>query len=131
MTTKKSKSVFIFPSIFKIAAGAGLALALSGCVDQTPQPGPAHLQYAATHGIATTLPDLQEGRTLVLRKCAGCHSSYRFKNGTPEGWPAIMDSMALEAKLTPHQDSLIRNYLLIISGHRQDSLAALKATKSS
>ena len=124
---KNSKPAFVFPSISRIAAGVSLALAIAGCVDPTPRPGPAHLQYAEAHEIRTTLAELQEGRGLVLRKCSGCHSAYRFKKGSPENWPAIMDSMAREAKLTPRQDSLIRNYLLVVSGRRQDSLAALKA----
>lgn len=127
---KKSKPAFTFPFIFKIAAGAGLALALASCVNYTPQPAAVHLQYAETHGIPTSLGNLQEGRGLVLRKCSGCHSYRRFKKGTPDGWPAIMDSMSREAKLTPRQDSLIRTYLIVVSGHMQDSLAALKAPKT-
>ena len=123
-------SRLISKSLLKNKAGFCLALFLSACMNNAPPPTASHLQYAEAHGYKTTLADLQEGRALVLRKCEGCHSLYRFKKGSPEKWPAIMDSMSIQAKLTPRQDTLIRTYLIVVSGHLRDSLTAAKAMKA-
>jgi len=132
---KKSKCACISRLISKthLKNGAGLcfALLLSACMNNAPAPGAGHLQYAEAHGFKTTLAELQDGRDLVLRKCEGCHSLYRFRKASPEKWPVIMDSMSIQAKLTPQQDTLIRTYLIVVSGHLRDSLAAVKALKDS
>lgn len=132
---KKWKRACISPSISntrvknRAGLGLGLALLLSACMNNAPPPGAGHLQYAEKHGYKTTLTELQEGRELVLRKCEGCHSLYRFRKASPEKWPVIMDSMSIQAKLTPRQDTLIRTYLIVVSGHLRDSLDALKTVK--
>ena len=116
--------------ISRSAAGLSLAFLLLSCAT-LPQPGESHLRYAERHGYVTTLPDLLEGRQLMVQKCTGCHSLPRIlnKRHNPETWPAIMDSMRVEAKLSSHQDSLIRTFILVASGQRRDSLAALKLAK--
>ncbi|HAO99940.1 MAG TPA: hypothetical protein DCQ83_07860 [Fibrobacteres bacterium] len=131
---KKWKPAFISRFISNLrrgAAGFGFAAILFACAGTIPEPGDNHLHYAAAHGYSTSLENLREGRALMLRKCDGCHSFPRIKRYAPEKWPAIMDSMRIEAKLSSHQDTLIRNYLMIASGNLRDSLAAVTAAKHS
>ena len=132
---KKWKRVCTSPSIsssaiFKSVAGFILAFLLFACTS-IPEPGQNHVRYAQQHGLDTSLADLQEGRRLMVNKCSGCHSVPRVlnKRHTPETWPIILDSMRIQAKLTPHQDTLIRTFIMVASGERRDSLAALKASK--
>src|SRR4051812_42949533 len=104
MIMKKWKPASIFPSISRPRLGWAGGLLLLACAGNVPEPGENHLRYAEKHGYSTTLEDLREGRALVLRKCEGCHSLYRMNRITPEKWPQVMDSMRVEAKLSPRQD---------------------------
>jgi hypothetical protein len=110
-------------------AGYGVALSLLACAGSPPMPGENHLRYAEQHGYVTTLPELEQGRSLFLQKCDRCHFQPRIKRRGPEKWPAIMDKMRLKAELSSRQDTLIRTYLMVASGNLRDSLATLKAPK--
>jgi hypothetical protein len=110
--------------------GCGFALSLLACAGSAPVPGQNQLQYAEAHGYATTLPQLEQGRDIFLQKCDGCHFMPRVKRHAPEKWPAIMDKMRLNAKLSATQDTLVRTYLMVASGNLRDSLAAAKTLKA-
>ena len=100
---------------------------LVACAVHIPEPGENHVRWAGEHGMTATLQELSEGRRLVVLKCDGCHAPPRFKRIAPKDWPAIMDSMRVNAELSAREDSLIRNYVTVASGWWRDSLAALRA----
>ena len=45
-------------------------------------------------------------------KCHGCHRLYPPNRVAPEKWPALMEKMAVKAKLTPEGQQAILAYLL-------------------
>ena len=98
------------------------AAMLLACAGNVPEPGESHVQWAQAHGQPSSLEELREGRQMLVQKCGGCHSLPRLRRYAPEKWPAIMDSMRVEAKLYPREDSLIRAYLTAASGQLRDSL---------
>jgi hypothetical protein len=104
---------------------------LCACAGLIPAPGAGHVRWARSHGYPDDLAGLQEGRRLFVQKCDGCHALPRPKEYEPREWPAWMDSMRVVFReegfdFPPRQDSLIRNYLAVASGHWRDSQAARK-----
>jgi len=124
---KSSKRVcfsLCISSRFVWMATAGLILL--ACAVHIPEPSENHVRWAGEHGMTATLPELSEGRRLVVLKCDGCHSLPRLKRYAPKDWPAVMDSMRVNAELSAREDSLIRAYVTVASGWWRDSLAALR-----
>ncbi|HEX5064445.1 MAG TPA: hypothetical protein VFV99_33950 [Kofleriaceae bacterium] len=61
------------------------------------------------------LAELQQGRKLLLGKCAGCHKTPMPNDHTRAEWPKMLDEMADRAKLDTMQRSLIEKYLVVMS----------------
>lgn len=61
------------------------------------------------------LADLQQGRKLLLAKCAGCHKTPMPSDYAPADWPKHVDDMAPKAKLDETQRQLIERYLITMS----------------
>ena len=80
-----------------IAAAAALLAALA-CASSAPPPEGS--------------PETETGRTLYGAKCHGCHRLYPPNRVAPEKWPALMEKMAVKAKLTPEEQQAILAYLL-------------------
>ena len=59
------------------------------------------------------LADLQEGRTLLMAKCGGCHTVPTPEEQTAAAWPKKLDDMATRARLTPVEQQLIQLYLVV------------------
>ena len=56
-------------------------------------------------------PSLEPARALYSAKCGGCHRLRQPSKIDARKWPAILDRMAVKAKLTPEQKSLIDAYV--------------------
>jgi hypothetical protein len=69
---------------------------------------------AARANIA--LADLQQGRTLLLGKCGGCHVAPLPTARKINQWPAELDDMGGRAKLDSTQRQLIEQYLITMAG---------------
>lgn len=80
-------------------------LAVAGC---TPSPPHATAADAARANVA--LAELQEGRTIVVGKCGGCHKPPM--PGDP--WQRVMTDMAARAKLDGNQRHLAEQYLSVM-----------------
>lgn len=109
---------------------AGLLAGLIGCAGYFPQPAEHHSPYAARLGYPATLADLHEGRRLFVMKCDGCHGLPGIQKFGTTKWVRWLDSMKVEAELSPREDTLVRAYVLAASGWLQDSLAAEREAKS-
>ena len=66
------------------------------------------------------LAELQQGRKLLLGKCAGCHKTPMPNDHTPGEWPKMIAEMADRAKLDSRQTKLIEKYLVVMNT-RDDS----------
>jgi len=67
---------------------------------------------ACASALPPASPETEEGRTLYAGKCHGCHRLYAPTRVTPEKWPALMDKMAVKAKLSPDEERRILEYVL-------------------
>jgi len=92
-----AKSLVKLPAL-GIAAVAALLAALA-CASSAPPPPEGS-------------PGTETGRTLYGAKCHGCHRLYPPNRVAPEKWPALMEKMAVKAKLTPEEQQAILSYLL-------------------
>ena len=61
------------------------------------------------------LAELQDGRTLVVRKCGNCHAPPVPKDKTAGEWPKQLDEMALRANLDTKQRFLIQQYFVVMT----------------
>lgn len=66
---------------------------------------------AAAAACSGSLPRLP-GRTLYVRKCSACHTLHLPAAYPAERWPAIMEAMKGEAKLTEEEARDIERYVL-------------------
>jgi mono/diheme cytochrome c family protein len=57
---------------------------------------------------------LQEGRTLLARRCIECHTLPVIWHYTAEDWPKIVDSMSHRAGLKPAERDKIVAYILAV-----------------
>jgi len=67
---------------------------------------------ACASALPPATPETEGGRELYAGKCHGCHRLYAPSRVAPEKWPALMEKMAVKAKLTPDEESRILAYLL-------------------
>jgi hypothetical protein len=87
-----------------------LAAALAGCVGGPPVATPADAARANVQ-----LADLEQGRTLMLGKCGGCHVAPMPAKHAPGDWPRSLDQMTDRSKLDATQRRLIEAYLVTMS----------------
>jgi hypothetical protein len=95
-----------FPFRFALAACALLLLACAGRL----RSGAGEAPPASARPAAVT--PFEEGRRLYTQKCDGCHILPQLGAHAPEKWDRILDRMKVEARLTPREDHLVRNYVI-------------------
>jgi hypothetical protein len=67
---------------------------------------------ACASALPPATPETEGGRVLYAGKCHGCHRLYAPSRVAPGIWPALMEKMAVKAKLTPDEENRILSYLL-------------------
>ena len=83
-----------------------LVLVLGSCT-----PPPPHATAADAERANVALAELEQGRTIVVGKCGGCH-----KPPLPsDPWQHVMDDMAQRAKLDADQRHLAEQYLSVMA----------------
>lgn len=87
---------------------AVLLLAMVACATPPPQVTAIDAERAKV-----ALEDLQQGRTLLMAKCGGCHNVPVPQEHTVADWPKKLDDMSARAGLTPVQHDLIELYLVV------------------
>ncbi|HEV7553904.1 MAG TPA: hypothetical protein VGO00_00540 [Kofleriaceae bacterium] len=81
---------------------------LVACASPPPQVTALDAQRANV-----ALGDLQQGRTLLLAKCGGCHTVPTPDEQTAAAWPKKLDDMSGRARLSPVEHQLIQLYLVV------------------
>ena len=61
------------------------------------------------------LADLQSGRTLLVRKCGGCHRTPLPAEHGAREWPAMLEEMSQRSNLDLAQRHLIEAYLVTMA----------------
>ena len=64
------------------------------------------------------LADLEEGRTLLIRKCGGCHRTPLPGEQSALDWPGKVGDMAERSKIDARQRALIERYLVVMAPKR-------------
>jgi mono/diheme cytochrome c family protein len=96
-----------------VALAAGLAAA---CAAALRHPSPADVAVVAPKWPGTTVEDLERGRRLYVRRCAGCHTLILPAAHPPEEWPRLVDDMAKKARLRPaERDDVVRFVVAVAS----------------
>src|SRR3954468_12868065 len=90
--------------------GLCLVAVMASCRPPLPTATPAD---AARANLA--LADLEQGRTLVVGKCGGCHRPPLPASHTVAEWPRQVDAMAERSKLTAPQHQLIVDYFVTMA----------------
>ena len=67
---------------------------------------------ACASALPPATPETEGGRALYSGKCHSCHRLYAPSRVSPEKWPALMEKMAVKAKLTPEEEKEILAYVL-------------------
>lgn len=93
---------------------------LQGCMSNLAQPNLEDVQWAVAQGYQTTLQELQQGRALYVKKCAGCHNLHRPDTYSSEEWSYWIDQMIQEEGVDLNLDDQkkIVSYLATISRKR-------------
>ena len=97
-----------------LPASSLLALALAGaagCGRNLPPVATAADAQRANVELAA----LQEGRTLLLRKCGGCHRAPMPREHAAARWPGKLDEMAVRSNLDAVQRRAIEQYLVVMA----------------
>lgn len=84
---------------------------LVGCTPRVPP----HASSADAERANVELAELEQGRDLVVRKCAGCHKTPMPKDHSPAEWPKMIGEMADRSNLDFKQTKLIEKYLIVMS----------------
>jgi len=95
--------------MFRLAVPALLAV-LVGCGVTPPKATAADAQRANVQ-----LAELQDGRTLMVRKCGSCHAPPLPHDHTASEWPVKLDEMAERSKLDRQQRYLIQQYFVVMA----------------
>jgi hypothetical protein len=93
-----------------------LLAASTGCgASPIPEPTTEDAARAATQWPKATQASLEQGRSLYIQSCAGCHPLHRPVEKSPAEWPSILDTMAPRAGLKDAQRQLIEHYLVTVA----------------
>jgi cytochrome c5 len=83
---------------------------LTACTKPPPQATAIDAQRANV-----ALADLNEGRTLLIKKCGGCHRTPLPHEYRAAEWPKHVSEMAERSKIDDKQRSLIERYLVVMA----------------
>ena len=106
------------PIRFIALAALGLTLG-AGCAAALPRPSSATVARAQGRWPDSSLAQLEQGRSMFVQRCSGCHALPLPDSRTEAEWKKVMDEMAAEAKLTPDERVLVERFVLSVRT-RQD-----------
>jgi hypothetical protein len=85
---------------------------LIGCAVTLPYIIEDDAQQASRRWPDATVQSLNEGRSLYIDHCSGCHSLHPPNEYTESEWKKSLDEMALKAKLLDTEKQLVYQYLI-------------------
>ena len=94
---------------------AALALCVSGMLAACGASSPPSVSPLDANRANVQLADLQNGRSLLLRKCGGCHRVPLPTEHSPHDWPAKLGEMSARAHVDDQQRHLIEAYLVTMA----------------
>jgi hypothetical protein len=95
------------------------ALALSsiasvvGCASRLPEPTAADAERARGLWQDASRTELDQGRSLLVDHCSGCHVVPLPRSHTPEQWPGLVEDMAEPAGLSRNEIQSVVRYLVV------------------
>jgi mono/diheme cytochrome c family protein len=98
-----------------VLAAAGLAAACAAALRHST---PADVTLVSPKWPGTTVEDLERGRRLYVRRCAGCHTLILPSAHGPDEWPVLVDAMAEKARLKPAEREDIVRFLTAVSSDK-------------
>ncbi|HEU0031518.1 MAG TPA: hypothetical protein VFQ53_12855 [Kofleriaceae bacterium] len=98
-------------SIVSLLLASVLASPLAACSRKVP-PQATSLDAERAN---VSLAELQEGRTLTIRKCGNCHQPPMPYEHTAADWPRMLDEMAQRSNLDAKQRHYIEQYLVVMA----------------
>jgi len=98
-------------AIIAVLAAAAAAIGGGGCARSLP---PLATPADAERGNVE-LASLQEGRTLLLRKCGSCHKPPLPRQHGAAEWPGKLEEMAARSNLDLSQRRAIERYLVVMA----------------
>lgn len=94
-----------------LIAALALGLALGGCASPLPVATAADAARAQQRWPDATVAELNHGRTVVLRRCSGCHQPPTPGERTAAQWPAQVAAMAARSGLRTSEREPLGRYL--------------------
>jgi len=108
----------VSPLRFIAFAALGLTLG-AGCAASLPRPSTATAARAQGRWPDSTLAQLEQGRSVFVQRCSGCHALPLPDSRTEAEWKKVLDEMGAEAKLTANERVLVERFVLSVRT-RQD-----------
>ena len=105
------------PPMSKLGVSVVACAVLTACgfPKSGPAPGPLAPNAASAaeqRWPGTTAAQLEQGRTLFVAKCNGCHD-YPDLHAVPESrWPEVLKKMGENAKLSQDQTTQVLHFIL-------------------
>ena len=103
-----------FKQRLAVFGGLSVLLAIAACAGQIPRPTPPQQAWAAQRWPDATPAALEQGRSIYILKCAGCHTLRLPAVYSQERWPLILDKMQKRAKITDAEKESILQYVLSV-----------------
>lgn len=103
---------------FVALAALGLTLG-AGCAASLPRPSAATAARAQGRWPDSSLAQLEQGRSVFVQRCSGCHALPLPDTRTEAEWKKVLDEMAGDAKLTLDERVLVERFVLSVRT-RQD-----------
>lgn len=86
-----------------------------GCSTVVVHPSARDARWASEKWPGTTVAELEEGRSVFVARCAGCHNLPNPGSKSPEEWGNVVGEMATGARLTAADQDLVLRYLSVAS----------------
>ena len=90
----------------------GLGCILYSCASSIPHSDASHQLWAEKRWAAV---HLDEGRSLYVTNCSGCHSLHSPLEHTEIEWTKLFDEMASKAHMTQQDSTSVLAYLVTYS----------------
>ena len=96
---------------YLLSLSAALIIFIAGCSKGNTSGSSLYTPTVSDVTATATLIDLQQGRTLYMNNCNGCHGLYSPDDYTPGQWKTIISSMGPKTGLPSSDIKLITKYV--------------------
>jgi cytochrome c5 len=100
------------------------AFAALACAAALRHPTAADALAVEARYPGTTVADLERGRSLYVRRCAGCHTLPLPRAHTAAEWPDVIGEMAGRARLGSRERTDVERLLVALSADAERDVTA-------